>query len=137
MLQGTLREQLVYPQDQEGADDRLIKEALVTVNLTEVLDRVEGDLGRIEDWTNILSLGEQQRISFARIFLRKPQMAFLDEASSALDEPNEQLLYQHLLNTGISFVSVGHRDTLKKYHDFLIVLGKDGGFQISELHKGA
>ena len=78
MLQGNLRAQLAYPQNEEGADDQLIKEALKKVNLTEVLDRVDGDLGRVEDWTNMLSLGEQQRVSFARIFLRKPQIAFLD-----------------------------------------------------------
>ena len=135
LVQGTLREQLVYPQSPEGADDRLVIEALKKVNLTELLDRVEGDLGRIEDWTNILSLGEQQRISFARIFLNKPQIAFLDEATSALDERNEQLLYRNLLETGISFVSVGHRSTLKEFHDFLIVLGRDGGFKISDLKK--
>jgi putative ATP-binding cassette transporter len=135
MVQGTLREQMLYPQSQDGADDRLIIEALNKVNLTEMLDRVEGDLGRIEDWTNNLSLGEQQRISFARIFLNKPQIAFMDEATSALDERNEQLLYRNLLETGISFVSVGHRSTLKEFHDFLIVLDKDGGFKISDLEK--
>ena len=135
MVQGTLREQLLYPQTREGGDDRLIIEALEKVNLTEVLDRVEGDLGRTADWTNILSLGEQQRISFARIFLNKPLIAFLDEATSALDERNEKLLYGHLMEMGISFVSVGHRSTLKEYHDFLIVLDKDGGYQISRLEK--
>ena len=135
LVQGTLREQLVYPKSQDEADDRLIIEALKKVNFIEVLDRVEGDLGRIEDWTNILSLGEQQRISFARIFLNKPQIAFLDEATSALDERNQQLLYRNLLQTGISFVSVGHRSTLKELHDFLIVLGRDGSFKISDLEK--
>ena len=135
LVQGTLREQLVYPRSEESVDDRRIIEALDKVNLSEMLRRVEGDLGRIEDWTNILSLGEQQRISFARIFLNKPQIAFLDEATSALDEPNERLLYRNLLETGISFVSVGHRSTLKEFHDFLIVLDREGGFKISDLKK--
>ncbi|MEI8311996.1 MAG: ABC transporter ATP-binding protein/permease [Verrucomicrobiota bacterium] len=135
MMQGTLREQLVYPRSPDGADDRLIGEALSKVNLTEVLDRVDGDLGQTEDWTNLLSLGEQQRISFARIFLNKPQIAFLDESTSALDERNEQLLYRNLMETGISFFSVGHRSTLKEFHDFLIVLDRDGGFQISDLKR--
>jgi putative ATP-binding cassette transporter len=133
MVQGNLRAQLVYPQNEEGADDQLIKEALEKVNLTDVLDRVDGDFERIVDWTNILSLGEQQRVSFARIFLRKPVLAFLDEATSSLDEPNERLLYQRLRELGISFVSVGHRSTLKEYHDHLIVLNKDGTFEVSDL----
>ncbi|MFZ4774079.1 MAG: ABC transporter ATP-binding protein/permease, partial [Terrimicrobiaceae bacterium] len=135
MVQGSLREQLIYPRVGKGGDDRLIIEELNKVHLTELLDRVDGDLGRIEDWTNILSLGEQQRISFARIFLNKPQIAFLDEATSALDERNEEELYRNLLQTGISFVSVGHRSTLKQFHDFLIVLDRDGGFKISDLKK--
>ncbi|MCX6971198.1 MAG: ABC transporter ATP-binding protein/permease [Verrucomicrobia bacterium] len=135
LVQGSLREQLVYPQSPDGSDDRLIIETLSRVNLAEVLGRVEGDLGQIEDWTNILSLGEQQRISFARIFLNKPLIAFLDESTSALDEGDERTLYRNLLETGISFVSVGHRSTLKEFHDFLIVLEKDGGFKISDLKK--
>jgi len=135
MVQGTLREQLVYPQSEEGANDALIIEALHRVNLGQLLDRVDGDLGRVEDWTNILSLGEQQRVSFARIFLNKPKIAFLDEATSALDERNEQLLYRRLIETGISFVSVGHRSTLKAFHDHLIMLDKNGSFKISDLKR--
>lgn len=135
MVQGSLREQLLYPRGPDSADDRLIARALEKVNLTEVLGRVDGDLGQTEDWTNVLSLGEQQRISFARIFLNSPQIAFLDESTSALDERNERLLYENLLATGISFFSVGHRSTLKAFHDFLIVLENDGGFRISPLKK--
>lgn len=135
LVQGTLREQLVYPRSQAGADDQHIVEILNRLDLTDVLDRVGGDLGRVEDWTNILSLGEQQGISFARIFLNKPQIAFLDEATSALDEGSEERLYRQLLKAGISFVSVGHRSTLKEFHDFLIVLDRDGGFEISDLNR--
>lgn len=133
MVQGNLRAQLVYPQGEEGADDSLIREALKKVNFSEVLERVDGDFDRTVDWTNILSLGEQQRVSFARIFLRKPELAFLDEATSSLDETNERELYQSLRGLGISFVSVGHRSTLKEFHDHLIVLNKDGTVDVSEL----
>jgi len=131
LVQGTLREQLVYPRSWNGTDDSAIVEALSKVNLSEVFR--DGDLGVVQDWTNILSLGEQQRISFARIFLNNPQIAFLDEATSALDEQNERVLYQNLVESGISFVSVGHRSTLKEFHDFLIVLDRDGGFTVSDL----
>ena len=137
MVQGNLRSQLVYPQSEEGADDDVIRAALKKVNFTEVLDRVDGDFDRSVDWTNILSLGEQQRVSFARIFLRKPLLAFLDEATSSLDEENERILYQSLRGLGISFVSVGHRSTLKEFHDHLILLNKDGTVELSELeHRG-
>jgi len=133
MIQGNLRAQLVYPQSEEGIDDETIKTALNKVNFTEILERVDGDLNRTVDWTNILSLGEQQRVSFARIFLRNPTLAFLDEATSSLDEDNERVLYQSLRDLGISFVSVGHRSTLKEFHDHLIVLKKDGTAEISDI----
>ncbi|MFZ4780184.1 MAG: ABC transporter ATP-binding protein/permease [Terrimicrobiaceae bacterium] len=136
MVQGNLRSQLVYPQSEEGADDDVIREALKKVNFTEVLNRVDGDFDRSVDWTNILSLGEQQRVSFARIFLRKPVLAFLDEATSSLDEENERILYQSLRELGISFVSVGHRSTLKEFHDHLILLNIDGTVELSELRHG-
>jgi vitamin B12/bleomycin/antimicrobial peptide transport system ATP-binding/permease protein len=136
MVQGSLRDELLYPRAANGEDPHLIIDAIEKVHLTDVLDRVDGDLDTVEDWTNILSLGEQQRISFARIFLNKPQIAFLDEATSALDEPTERKLYSELHKTGISYVSVGHRSTLKEFHDFLVVLMKDGTFQISRLPKG-
>ena len=61
------------------------------------------------DWTSVLSLGEQQRVAFARLFLKKPAIAFLDEATSALDEENERFLYEKLRASGIAFVSIGHR----------------------------
>jgi putative ATP-binding cassette transporter len=133
MLQGNLRSQLVYPQSQEGADDEEIKGALKKVNFTEVLDRVDGDFNRSVDWTNILSLGEQQRVSFARIFLKKPTLAFLDEATSSLDEENERILYESLRALGISYVSVGHRSTLKEFHDHLILLNEDGTVELSKI----
>jgi putative ATP-binding cassette transporter len=133
MVNGNLRTQLVYPQKEEGADDEAIKAALEKVNLTEILDRADGDLDHTVDWTNVLSLGEQQRVSFARLFLHNPRLAFLDEATSALDEANERLLYERLQELGISYVSVGHRSTLKEFHDYLLMLHKDGVVELTEL----
>ena len=133
MVQGTLREQFVYPSAPGPGDDQRIFDILQKVYLTEMLDQLQYGLDRTEDWTNILSLGEQQRISFARILLNKPQIAFLDEATSALDEDNEKLLYKNLAEAGVSYVSVGHRSTLKEFHDHLLVLKRDGSFTIAEL----
>lgn len=131
MLQGTLRAQLVYPraEDAGSVTDEVVREVFENVNLEEVLRRVDGDLSKEVDWSNILSLGEQQRVSFARLFLKKPVIAFLDEATSALDEPNERMLYERLRELGISFVSVGHRSTLKEFHDHLITLRADGTWE--------
>ena len=69
------------------------------------------------DWSHILSLGEQQKLAFARVFAKRPRWVFLDEATSAMDEETESRLYGHLAALpGITVVSVGHRSTLDKWH---------------------
>src|SRR6185295_395436 len=97
----------------------VITAVLENVNLTDIFERVGGDLSKVVDWTNVLSLGEQQRVAFARLFLKKPAIAFLDEATSALDEDNERFLYEKLRASGVAYVSIGHRSTLKEFHDTL------------------
>ncbi|MEO6753988.1 MAG: ATP-binding cassette domain-containing protein, partial [Chthoniobacteraceae bacterium] len=106
---------------------------LENVNLHDIFARVGNDLSKVVDWTNVLSLGEQQRVAFARLFLKKPAIAFLDESTSALDEENERFLYEKLRASGIAFVSVGHRSTLKEYHDRLLLLKADGTSEITPL----
>lgn len=133
MVEGNLRDQLLYPYPDRGASDEEIFAVVEIVNLSDVLDRVDGDLDRAEDWNNMLSLGEQQRVAFARLFLRKPKFAFLDEATSALDENNQANLYQQLRGSGVGFISVGHRTTLIPYHDRLLTLDRSGSWEIKEI----
>jgi vitamin B12/bleomycin/antimicrobial peptide transport system ATP-binding/permease protein len=133
MVEGCLRDQLLYPYPDRGADDDQIREIIAQVNLADVLDRVDGDLDRILEWGNMLSLGEQQRVALARLFLRKPKFAFLDEATSALDEDNQDHLYQLIRKSGIGYISVGHRTTLIPYHDRLLRLDRDGSWKIEDV----
>ncbi len=130
MVEGSLRDQLVYPYPERGVSDEEIRQVVADVNLSDVLGRVDDDLDRVLDWGNVLSLGEQQRIAFARLFLRKPKFAFLDEATSALDENNQKDLYLRIKESGISFISVGHRTTLVEHHDRLLELNRSGSWQI-------
>jgi putative ATP-binding cassette transporter len=135
MVPGNLRAQLMYPLNEEDADDEAITAVLEDVHLHDIFARVGGDLGKVVDWANVLSLGEQQRVAFARLFLKKPAIAFLDESTSALDEENERFLYEKLRASGIAFVSVGHRSTLKAFHDRLLLLKNDGTSEIVPLPK--
>ena len=133
MVEGCLRDQLLYPYPDRGANDDQILEVVNEVNLADVLERVDGDLDRIVDWNNMLSLGEQQRVAFARLFLRKPKFAFLDEATSALDEENQQHLYQKIRASGVGYISVGHRTTLIPYHDRMLTLDRSGSWKIEDI----
>lgn len=130
MVEGSLREQLLYPYGNQVISDADIGKVLADVNLADVFERVDGDLDCVLDWGNVLSLGEQQRIAFARLFLRMPKFAFLDEATSALDEENQRELYQRIRDSGISFISVGHRTTLVEFHDRILELDRSGTWEI-------
>ncbi|WP_081887711.1 ABC transporter ATP-binding protein/permease [Verrucomicrobium sp. BvORR034] len=130
MIQGTLRDQLLYPYPQLGLSDEEISAVMEKVNLSDIFARVDNDLNRIVDWTNVLSIGEQQRVAFARLFLRRPKFAFLDEATSALDEDNQEHLYELLRKSGIAYISVGHRNTLIRHHDHMLHLDPSGRWEI-------
>jgi putative ATP-binding cassette transporter len=131
MVLGTLRDQLLYPNTQLEVEDQHLKQVLAQVNLAGLEERFAG-FDAEQDWTDVLSLGEQQRLTFARLLLNKPNYAILDEATSALDLDNEERLYQHLQASGTTFLSVGHRATLANYHQSLLELSQDKTWQIKQ-----
>ena len=124
MILGTLRDQLLYPYTNTEIEDKELKQVLQQVNLKD-LDERFGGFDNSLDWASLLSLGEQQRVTFARILLNKPPYAILDEATSALDMENEEGLYQRLQAMGTTFISVGHRPILVNYHQLVLELCED------------
>ncbi|PSR16958.1 ABC transporter ATP-binding protein [filamentous cyanobacterium CCP3] len=124
MVLGTLRDQLLYPHTCQDVDDAALQTALEKVNLANLANRF-GGFDAVEEWGDVLSLGEQQRLTFARILLNQPKFVILDEATSALDLANEAKLYDHLRHTGTTFVSVGHRESLHNYHQTTLELSED------------
>ncbi|MEL6470110.1 MAG: ABC transporter ATP-binding protein/permease [Cyanobacteria bacterium J06623_4] len=124
MVLGSLRQQLLYPYPHTKIEDEALLTVLKQVNLADIAERF-GGFDAEEDWGDVLSLGEQQRLSFARILVHKPAYTILDEASSALDQENEAQLYQHLAAADIAYISVGHRPSLKTYHHSLLKLAED------------
>jgi vitamin B12/bleomycin/antimicrobial peptide transport system ATP-binding/permease protein len=131
MILGTLRSQLTYPHADLEISEGELHYALETVNLPD-LARRSGGLDVEKDWADVLSLGEQQRLAFARILINKPRYAILDEATSALDIKNEASLYNHLKQTKTTFVSVGHRPTLVQYHRLVLEIFEDERWQLKE-----
>ena len=125
MLLGTLRSQLLYPHDERPVHDTDLLTLLERVNLPELAARV-GGLDAVHDWEKLLSIGEQQRLAFARVLLCKPRYAVLDEATSALDSANEEHLYRQLLAGETTLISVGHHPGLLKFHSQVLELGSNG-----------
>lgn len=127
----SLGAQLSYP-SRDTVDEKCMREALDAVRLPTLADRF-GGFDAVADWGRTLSLGEQQRLAFARILINKPRYIFLDEATSAVDNMTETHLYDLLCTTGATFVSVGHRQTILRYHTRLLTLLPGGGWLLEPI----
>ncbi|HEX5804222.1 MAG TPA: ABC transporter ATP-binding protein/permease [Azospira sp.] len=127
MLLGSLRSQLLYPERAHLHSDDDLLELLEKVNLPDLARRF-GGLGALQEWHKVLSIGEQQRLAFARLLLTRPRFAILDEATSALDVPNELSLYGQLIETETTLISVSHRATILKFHSQVLELTGDSAW---------
>jgi putative ATP-binding cassette transporter len=122
---GTLRDAVKYPDEQSKATDAEIVSALEAVKL----GHLAGRLDEVKHWSNILSGGEQQRLAAARALVFKPDWLFLDEATASLDEAMETAIYEALKQRlpSATMVSIGHRPSLRKWHDRQIELRRAPG----------
>ena len=111
---GTLREALLYPGGDENVSDDMLKSILRRCGLAHLAERLDAQ----ENWTQVLSGGEAQRIGFCRALLAKPDILILDEPTSALDEPS-QLRMMELIDEelpGATILHVAHRPGLEQFH---------------------
>jgi len=122
---GTLAAALCYP----APPDAFPTEALAAVLLRCNLGHLGARLGEPARWDRVLSLGEQQRLGFARLLLHRPGWIFMDEATSALDEANQAAMFALLAEAlpGAAVLSIGHRDGLGQHHDRELVVQKGPG----------
>jgi len=117
---GTLKHAVSYPEDSSRHSSGEIAEALKGVGLANL----SGDLERSENWAQVLSGGEQQRLAFARALLYRPDWLFLDEATAALPDEDQEKLYRLIREKlpGTTLVSIGHRTSLAAFHPRKLVL---------------
>lgn len=111
----TLRQVLYYPDADGPYSDAELITALKAVNMEAITNKLDEKIG-------FKSLGEQQRIAFARVLLRKPDWVFLDEATASLDERGEEDVYSRIkeLLPDTTIISIAHRSTVKRYHNNIL-----------------
>jgi putative ATP-binding cassette transporter len=121
---GTLSHAIYYPQKEESEQSE-VNQYLGKCSLAHLIALKE----QTQDWSRVLSLGEQQRIAFIRILLQKPDWVFLDESSCSLDEKHEEELYQLLKQElpSTTVISVGHRSSLEALHQRIIEFPPQAG----------
>ncbi len=112
---GSLKRAVSYPEDEGHFSDDAVREALRAVGLPKLAE----DLARAENWAQVLSGGEQQRLAFARALLVRPDWLFLDEATASLPEEAQDALYRLVRERlpGTTLVSIGHRASLAGHHE--------------------
>jgi putative ATP-binding cassette transporter len=127
---GDLRQAIAYPSQAAPQDDERLQQALRQVSLAHLATQ----LGVNQDWSRILSIGEQQRLAFARVIFNQPAIVFLDESTSAMDEGLEHALYTLLREQmgQTMLVSVGHRSTLAGFHTHWLQVDGQGGWKLSQ-----
>jgi len=155
---GSLRDQLLYPRlatdmstethhhehltidgtKWQNVSDKELLEILKAVDLYAIATRSgNGDallgLNAVTDWSNTLSLGEQQRLAFGRILVNRPPFVILDESSSALDVASENRMYSLLRDRAVTYMSVGHRPSLEAYHDYKLILRGGDSFALESI----
>ena len=141
---GSLLDQITYPTVGLTIDqnDPIMTRKIIEIsewirefNLDHLLDRVDSDLSFKPqfNWQTILSNGEQQRLSFMRILFHKPRFALLDEFTSSVDQEVESLMYEYLKKIDCTYISIAHRDTVKKYHHYELKILNDSSWNIIPL----
>uniref|UniRef100_A0A452FTD1 ATP binding cassette subfamily D member 3 n=1 Tax=Capra hircus TaxID=9925 RepID=A0A452FTD1_CAPHI len=137
MTLGTLRDQVIYPdgkedQKKKGISDLVLKEYLDNVQLSHILER-EGGWDSVQDWMDVLSGGEKQRMAMARLFYHKPQFAILDECTSAVSVDVEDYIYSHCRKVGITLFTVSHRKSLWKHHEYYLHMDGRGNYEFKQI----
>ncbi|XP_077411297.1 ATP-binding cassette sub-family D member 3a [Vanacampus margaritifer] len=137
MTLGSLRDQVIYPdtfeeQKWKGISDQVLKEYLDNVQLGHILSR-EGGWDSLQDWMDVFSGGEKQRMAMARLFYHKPQFAILDECTSAVSVDVEDYIYSHCRMVGITLFTVSHRKSLWKHHEYYLHMDGRGNYEFKPI----
>ena len=120
---GTLRTALLYPYPEQEVPDEAIREALIRCGLDHLIPRID----ETEQWSSLLSGGEQQRLAFARVLIHPPDILIMDEPTSSLDELSQFRIMEYMrdLLPNAMVIHAGHRPGLERFHDREILLVRE------------
>ncbi|MFZ4806820.1 MAG: ABC transporter ATP-binding protein/permease [Hyphomicrobiaceae bacterium] len=111
----TLRVSLLYPHQNQDLTDEAITDVLLRCGLEHLV----ASLDKTESWGTFLSAGEQQRLSFARVLIRPPDILIMDEPTSSLDELSQFRVMEYMRDMlpRSTVIHAGHRVGLDRFHD--------------------
>jgi ABC-type uncharacterized transport system fused permease/ATPase subunit len=127
---GTLRDQIIYPHSYEefiklGRKDEELIEFMKFLEIDILLSRCPKGFNEKGDWNETLAMGEKQMLAMARCYYHQPKYAILDECSSAVSVQMEAKMYEKAKEMKITLITVSHRKTVWKYHDYILRFNGD------------
>lgn len=137
LSQGSLRQQIIYPDDVRQMRDKAITDKdlyriLQKVEIEQLVER-NGGWDAEEEWRDVLSGGVQQRVAMARLFYHAPKYAILDECTSSVTLEIEKAMYDNAKALNITLMTVSHRRSLWKYHDNILQFDGQGNYIFTKL----
>jgi len=134
---GSLRDQIIYPHSYEefknsGKTDEDLFEFLRFFDISYLVTRNEKGFNAVKDWTETLAMGEKQLIAMARLYYHKPKYAILDECSSSVTIEKEAKMYDKAKEMNITLITVSHRTSVWKYHDYVLRFNGDLTFSFEK-----
>ncbi|CAG8550401.1 4797_t:CDS:10 [Ambispora gerdemannii] len=134
---GTLRDQIIYPHTvqemhERGYTDKKLQEILEIVQLNRIAKQ-EGVWNKEREWKDILAGGDKQKIAMARLFYHSPRYAILDECTNAVSIDVEKIMFTYATELNISLLTVSHRPSLWKYHNFILQYDGQGSYVFTKL----
>lgn len=122
IFQDTLEFNICLRHDVEKKElDKVIE----LVNLKELIRKLPNGVKTVlSDNGNNLSGGEKQKIAIARVFIREPEIIFVDEGMSALDTKNTYFLENMFLKYNGTIVTISHKSNpqILKQYDQIVVM---------------
>ena len=110
LFKGTIYDNLILANPKASKEE--IIEACKNASIYDyIISLKEGFDSKIDDLKDNLSTGEKQRIGLARVFLKKPKLLLLDEATANIDAINEGIILNALkkFKKDMSIVIISHR----------------------------
>jgi putative ATP-binding cassette transporter len=122
--EGSLLEQIAYPGTRAQMEAYCRQQGTTSLATCERLLRITGLLHLEQEhglreklpWADMLSVGEQQRLAFCRVFYHQPLFVVMDESTSAMDLASQRACMEALAELKITAISVAHRPTLVQFH---------------------
>jgi ATP-binding cassette subfamily D (ALD) long-chain fatty acid import protein len=117
---------------QKGVTDEDLRNILSVVQVSYIVDAY-GGFDSERDWKDVLAGGDKQRVAMARLFYHRPRYAILDECTSSVSMDIERIMYTHAQKLGTSLITVSHRPSLWKYHNWILQYDGQGGYVFTPL----